>query len=181
MEEINLKEKTIRIFVSYSNRDRKLKDILVKGVREHLGTRAGFKYEFWSDQAIDMGADWHGEIKENIRNSDVAILLVSASFAASPYIRKVELEEFLEKMKGGRFLMLPVLVRSFDFMAFRELAGFQFFKAYYREYGFMVPGDRDRFMPFDVLGEDEGVEDRWLNEYYKNLADGVERAVRGRF
>ncbi|RFM30966.1 leucine-rich repeat domain-containing protein [Chitinophaga silvisoli] len=181
MEQLNLKEKTIRIFVSYSSRDRKLKEMLVNGLREHLVTRPGFNYEFWSDQAIDMGADWHGEIKENIRNSDVAILLVSASFAASPYIRKEELEEFLEKMKVGRFVMLPVLVRSFDFMSFRELAGFQFFKAYYREYGFTAPGDRDRFMAFDVLGEDGGMEDRWLNDYYKNLADGVERAVRGRF
>jgi len=181
MEQTNLKKKIIKVFVSYSSKDAGIQELLIEGLRVHLSTRPGYEFQIWSDKAIDMGADWNGDIKENIRNADVAILLVSASFAASPYIRKEELAEFMEMMKGGQFLLLPVLVRSFDFMSFKELAGFQFFKAYYREYGFTSPTIRDKFMPFDVLAEDAKVENRWLNDYYKNLADMVERAVKGKF
>lgn len=181
MEQANLKKKVIKVFVSYSSKDAGLQELLIEGLRVHLSTRRGYEFQIWSDKAIDMGGDWNADIKENIRNADVAILLVSGSFGASPYIRKEELAEFLEKMKGGQFLLLPVLVRSFDFMSFKELAGFQFFKAYYREYGFTSPAIRDKFMPFDVLAEDAKMENRWLNDYYKNLADMVERAVKGKF
>lgn len=181
MEYSHLKKKVIRVFVSYSSKDKNLQELLIDGLRTHLVARSDYDFQIWSDKAIDMGADWNADIKENIRNADVAILLVSASFAASPYIRKEELEEFMEKMKGGSFLLLPVLVRSFDFMSFKELAGFQFFKAYHREYGFSSPAKRDKFMPFDVLAEDEKVEERWLNDYYKNLADMVYRSVKAKF
>lgn len=35
-------------------------------------------------------------------------------------------------------------------------------------------------MPFDVLADYEKIEERWLNGYYKNLADMVARG-KGRF
>jgi hypothetical protein len=181
MENTIEKKRTIRIFVSYSSRDSKLQELLIGGLRDHLTTRAGFDFQIWSDKAIDMGMDWDADIKENIRNSDVAILLVSASFAASPYVRKEELQEFLQRMKNGNFLLLPVLVRNFDFMSFKELSGLQFFKAYYREYGYTSPLERDKFMPFDVLADNERTEDRRLNDYYKNLADVIYKAISNKF
>jgi Leucine-rich repeat (LRR) protein/GTPase SAR1 family protein len=165
------------IVVVYANKERRLMGILINGVMEHLNAKSGYEFEFRMDQAIDSGPNWRATTQSNIAQADGALVLVSAGLMASSHIRKEELGELFSSISGEGFLILPVLLRNCDFAGFEDLSGLQFFKAYYDDYGYNSPGDRRRFMPFDLLGENERTKEYMLNEYYKNLADMIFRAV----
>jgi TIR domain/C-terminal of Roc, COR, domain len=173
--------KIVKIFVSYSSKDHELQRILIKGLRAHLDNRHAFSFELWTDDAIDMGANWRQSLSDNLQQSQAAIVLVSASFATSKFIREEELGKFLRRKKEDKYLVLPVLMRDFDFKSFEQLTDLQFFKPYYKDYDFTTPTQRDQLMPFDALGENNNTTDRQLNTYYKNLADTIYEAVVNHF
>jgi len=168
--------KEINIFVSYSSKDRDIRKLLVSGLKEHLANRDSFDFHFWDDTAIDMGADWKENIENALKKSDAAILLVSASFAASDFIQKNEFGEFLKRKTENEYLIMPVLVRDYNFLANSRLSVFNFFKTYYNEYGFNDPLKDKVLIPFDEL-----TNQRELNKYYRKLADFIETAVKNHF
>jgi Leucine-rich repeat (LRR) protein/GTPase SAR1 family protein len=174
-------KKIIRIFVSYSNKDLLLQELLVEGLTSHLSNKAEFEFDIRTDQAIDIGAEWDTAIKKNVGEADIAILLVSASFASFPNVKKEELALLLQRMKEDGCLMLPVLMRNYDFASFEHLSGLQFFQVKYRDYGFDAPIYRNKFMPFDMLGENEKTQDNQLNNYYWNLAEKIYSMVAEKF
>ena len=166
-----------RIFISYSNKDKDLRVLLEEGLKSNLAEKAHIQYDIWSDKEIDLGADWKAEIEKEMKESDAAILLVSANFVSSEFIRTNELAEFMKRKAKDKFLIMPVLVRKYDFAEFETLSSLQFFKTCYKEYGFNKPVVRDKLMPFDVLGDDEKTADQQLHSYYANLAEHVHAAV----
>jgi hypothetical protein len=170
-------EKLIKIFISYSSRDRELRELLIEGVKNHLTHRKKIAYELWNDMEIDLGADWKNEIETALLYCDVAILLVSANFASSSFIKEKELAAFFKRKKEERFLILPVLIRNYNFNQFEMLSSLNFFKTYYSEYGFNKPIDRHKLVPFDVLADDEKTSEKQLQDYYKKLADFIHTAV----
>lgn len=174
-------ERPIKLFVSYSSKDLDLQKLLVKELQNHLNSRQGFRFTFWTDNAIDLGANWQETINSNLQNSDGALILVSANFMSSEFIRKEELSEFLRKKKDENYLILPVLVRTFDITQIEHLSGLQFFKTYYKDYGFTKPINRNQLLPFDKLAEDDKTTDAQLNDYFERLADEVHRSIRNRF
>lgn len=167
----------IKIFVSYSSRDRKLKKLLIDGLKSHLSNSVEFAYNFWSDKEIDLGANWKAEIENALKESHVALLLVSAYFASSTFIQEKELADFLKKKKDGRFLILPVLVRKYNFTRLEELSSLNFFKTYQSEYGFNDPLDRNKLMHFDKLAENDRTSEGQLNDYYYHLTNFIDTAV----
>jgi internalin A len=173
--------KDIKIFVSYSSKDKDLCELLVEGLKGHLTHKEGINYITWSDKEIDLGANWKEEIENAMKQCNAAILLVSGSFVASDFINKVELMEFFNRKKEGGFLILPVLVRKYDFGEFEELSSLQFFKTYFHEYGFNKPIDRNKLIPFDVLGDNEKTTDQQLNDYYSKLAEHIHESVSKRY
>jgi hypothetical protein len=173
--------KEVKIFISYSSKDRDLRQLLVDGIKDHLTHTPGFNFIFWTDKQIDIGDNWKEEIDDAIKSSDIALLLVSASFASSKYIQQVELAEFFNRKQAENYLILPVLVRNYEFTHFETLSNLQFFKTYYSSYGFKKPIDRNKLLPFDVLAEDEHSTDKQLQDYYKYLADAIYNVVKNRF
>ena len=174
-------KKEINIFVSYSSKDRALREILVEGLREHLHHRKDFEYKLWADDGIDLGADWQQKIKEALEKSDTALLLVSASFASSKFINAEELPAFFRKKKEEGFLVMPVLLRQFDFEHFEQISALNFFKTYNLEYGFKKPTERNKLLPFDKLGDNDNTTDEKLNLYYSKLAGFIHTAVENHF
>lgn len=68
-------------------------------VRTHLeGLRhsSGFVLEVWDDTKIDPGERWRKKIEAAINRTRVAILVLTAEFLASPFIRSAELPLLLE-------------------------------------------------------------------------------------
>lgn len=172
-------DKEITIFISYCREDSYLKDLLEKGLSNHLSGRVEFRFTFWSDQAIDLGAKWKEEIAKNLQRSKAAILLVSAGFVASEFIQKEEMAEFFRRKKEDGYLILPVLVRNYNYTSFEQLSGLQFFRANPKDYD--KPTSRYDLLPFDALAESDEIWDRQLNEYYKDLADEIYRTVTNHF
>jgi hypothetical protein len=66
-------EKTKRIFVSYSSKDRDIRELLVAGLDEHLKHRNSFNFHLWSDKEIDLGANWKTDIDNALKQSEAAI------------------------------------------------------------------------------------------------------------
>jgi internalin A len=174
-------KKNIKIFVSYSNKDTELKEILIEGIKEHLSNKEKFIYNFWSDKEIDLGADWKNEIEIAMKESDAAILLISSSFASSKFVNKIELATFLKRKREDRFLILPILIHKYDFSEFEKLSSLKLFKTFYSEYGFEKPTVRKKLMPFGVLGEDENTKDEQLQYYYDKLSEHIHRTVSNKF
>jgi GTPase SAR1 family protein len=128
-------KKVIKIFVSYAHEDSSLRELLVKGLTKHLKHRE-IEYLFWTDKDIRLGKEWRAEIEQSLENTEVALLLVSANFAASDFINTDELPEFFKRKQSDGYLIIPVLVREYNFEHFEKLSALNFFCPKYGDYGF---------------------------------------------
>jgi internalin A len=99
-----------RVFISYSSKDARLKDELMtrlKPMRESAGL-----IECWHDRLITPGEEWDGEIKKQLEQADVILLLVSAQFLASDYIRGVEIQRAVELSDASKAQVIPVILEQ---------------------------------------------------------------------
>lgn len=95
------------VFISYSRADREWRSRLVThlGVLERLGL-----IEVWSDNRIGAGSKWEEEIQAALTRAKVAVLLLSPSFLASPFIWDKEMPRIIEHEKAG-MIVLPLIAR----------------------------------------------------------------------
>jgi len=112
-----------RVFISYSSKDARLKDELMarlKPMRESAGL-----IECWHDRLITPGEEWDGEIKSQLEQADVILLLVSAQFLASDYIRGVEIKRAVELSDAQKARVIPVILEKcvWEKEAFGKLNG----------------------------------------------------------
>lgn len=140
MQPENPKKTPVRIFVSYAHRDntavRYVADLM--GLLEgHLRLYTEFKFELWWDPKLLAGSNWESVILEKAEKCHLSLLLVSASFLASPYI----LDKELPILKKNGKPIIPVYLIEYDFRAAdsQGLDKLQFFSAV--EKGAMVSFD----------------------------------------
>jgi len=67
--------------------------------------------DIWVDSRIETGEDWNLKIQEAIEAATVAILLVSADFLTSKFIRNKEVPHILERRKKEGLRIFPVIIR----------------------------------------------------------------------
>lgn len=93
------------VFVSYSHKDKDWKNLL----ESHLRVLEQYYHmETWDDKQIPTGIDFKKKIIEAIDSADAAILLISADFLGSDFIRHQEIPRiFHEKEKD----VFPILLR----------------------------------------------------------------------
>jgi hypothetical protein len=171
----------VKIFVSYCSADRELREYIVEELNVHLKNYEGFTFTLWDDTAIDLGADWETTIENAMAECQAALLLVSPKFAASKYITEKELVEFFKRKKEEGFLIMPMLLRKYNFSRLEQLAKLNFFKTYHSEYGYSKPLLRNKLIPFDKLAEDENITDEKLNLYFNKLGEFIHTAVKNKF
>jgi len=84
----------LRVFLSYSHVDETWKDRLSR----HLAvlTEEGL-LDAWDDRRIGAGADWEAEIRAAMDAAEVAILLISADFLTSRFVRDSEVPRLLQR------------------------------------------------------------------------------------
>jgi hypothetical protein len=99
----------LRLFISYSHEDEKMKNELDK----HLVMlkRSG-KVEVWNDRKLVGGQEWDGEIKKEMQAADIILLLISADFNNSEYIWKEELAHAMQRHEQGTARVVPVILRK---------------------------------------------------------------------
>ncbi len=96
------------VFLSYSLVDEEWRKQLERQLRVLQVEGA---LDVWSDRDIEAGSEWLPEIEAAIERARVAVLLVSADFLTSEFVRRVEIPRFLERRGKGGLKVVPVLVR----------------------------------------------------------------------
>ncbi len=119
---MDLTSQGIHVFVSYAHADRRWLDRLevhLKPLRELC------QLEPWADTRIKPGSKWRDEIRTAVERASVAILLVSADFLASDFIRTDELPPLLEAAEQNGAVILPIIVSPCLFSRIQHLSQFQ--------------------------------------------------------
>jgi len=100
----------MKIFCSYSHKDRKLKERL----EEHLAVlvNAGKISTFWSDDEITTGTEFDPKIRREIDEAGIILLLLSASYCKSVYCWNIEARIALERDENGQAKVIPILMRA---------------------------------------------------------------------
>lgn len=115
--------KRVKIFLSYSHKDRHLCEAL----RKHLTPLIRSKIiAAWWDHAIKPGSNWNHEIIANLSESDIVLFLLSSDFLHSEYIFEEEVGLAVERHRSGKSILVPVMLRQCDiestiFKAFQGL------------------------------------------------------------
>lgn len=107
-------EKKIKIFVSYShdNKDWVEGDIektLIPWLKKQLKRS---NVIFWTDQILanHIGEEYRVNIKKNIDDADIALLLISQEFSTSDFILDYELPWIKEAFDNSRLKIVPLLI-----------------------------------------------------------------------
>ena len=108
------------VFVSYSSKDatrggaKSGNDRLVEEVFAQLYTLQNDDFaEVWRDtKRIRAGDEWLPEIDKALRSADLAIILLSAAFLNSDFIRKHEIPALRKRMAEGSLRIIPVKLEA---------------------------------------------------------------------
>lgn len=109
------------IFICYAHSDEKLHGELVEHLKnlEELGVTA------WSDKKIAVGADWLGEIEAALERCDAAVMLVSAKFLNSKFIKTIEVPALLQARDARGAVVIPLIARTCNWHKIEWLAAMQ--------------------------------------------------------
>lgn len=99
----------VKLFISYSHKDEKLRAELVKHLR--VLRRQGV-IEMWDDRMIPPGEVWGEGISPHLEEADIILLLLSADFLASDYAYSVEVRRALERQANGEARVIPIILRE---------------------------------------------------------------------
>ena len=111
-----------RVFLCYSRANAAWMERLLV----HLGPlHKDNLVDVWSDKRIRPGDDWHAEIDAALAAARFAVLLVSADFYNSVFIRDVELPGLLAASEAGGCKVIPLLVSASRFLSDPALSRFQ--------------------------------------------------------
>lgn len=108
-----------RNFVSDSHADTKPKERLLK----HLAPLDNaVEFDIWTDTKIGGGETWEPAIENALSTTDVAILLVTADFLSSDFIRHKEVPSLLKRRENGGMRLYPILAKPCAWQAVSWLA-----------------------------------------------------------
>lgn len=96
------------VFISYSHEDDQWRRYLERFLRVY--ERDDF-FRSWSDKKLKSGDDWRKGIEVAMNDAKVGVLLVSADFLGSKFIRENELKRLLERKEENSIDLFPVMVR----------------------------------------------------------------------
>lgn len=117
------KKKQLKLFLSYAHEDETLKDELDKSL---IALKRDERISVWQDKNIRGGDQWDDTIKEELRNADMILLLISTDFLNSNYIWNTELKYALQRQEEGKVKVIPIYLRDafIGNMPFKNLQGY---------------------------------------------------------
>lgn len=104
-----MSEHQFSAFICHSHKDARY----LEELRAHLTfPEQHYRLTIWSSQDLEPGARWRQEIDARLASATVGVLLVSAEFLASPFIRQEELPVLLQRAAEGKLVLLSVILRE---------------------------------------------------------------------
>ena len=98
-----------KIFISYSHKDKSWKERLQTQLK--VLELEGY-FSVWDDRQITPGDDWFTEIERELNQAKVAVMLISAEFLTSSFIRTEEIPTLLRRRKREGVRIIPVIIKS---------------------------------------------------------------------
>ncbi|MCP5051745.1 MAG: toll/interleukin-1 receptor domain-containing protein, partial [bacterium] len=144
------------IFISYSHKDETWKDRLVTQLKV---LEMEDYFVVWDDRKIKTGDDWLPEIEKALDEADIAVLMVTADFLTSKFIKEKEIPTLLERREKEGLRVIPVIVKPCPWNAVEWLSKIQ-----------ATPKDGHPLMGFDEFG---------IEKELAALAEKIYRRIRG--
>ncbi len=88
----------VKIFVSYTRSDTGLLEVFKTNLEV---MKMDGLVSWWFDGQIRESAEWDKEIRRELEEADIVVLMVSTEFLSRPYIRGVELSRAIERKAAG--------------------------------------------------------------------------------
>jgi hypothetical protein len=112
----------MQVFVSYSHKDLRW----LERLKVHLTPLSSeYAVDLWDDTRLRPGSRWRQEIRSAVDKANAAILIISADFLASEFIRNDELPPLLLAAEEEGTLILPIIASPSLFLRKTELSKFQ--------------------------------------------------------
>jgi len=102
------RDKTIKLFISYSHADEEHKIQLEKHLKAISRT---LPLSYWSDRHLFAGEPVDEQIFQQLNTADIVLLLVSPDFINSDYCFTKEMERALERYEQEGNVVIPVIIR----------------------------------------------------------------------
>jgi len=115
----------LHIFISYSHKDAEHLKRLKIHLTPYLTEDGDVVDWLWDDTQIQTGSKWFEDIEQALHRIDAAILLISADFLASRFIRENELPPLLEAAEEKGIKVMPVILSPCGFESNKKLSQFQ--------------------------------------------------------
>jgi len=107
-----------KIFLSYSHEDEKW----LKQLKEMMEPA---NLNIWDDEKINPGENWSNEVEDNLKDADIAILLISKSYLASKYIKEKELPFLIKASNKGNLILSWILLADCLYDSITEIKSIQ--------------------------------------------------------
>lgn len=113
-----------KIFISYSHRGNGLawKDRLINALalfeNQHL-------LDFWHDEEMALGENWHERIKASMQSARLAILLLTDEMLKSPFVLQHEFPELARRHREEGLIVAPILCEECDWPGNKWVASLQ--------------------------------------------------------
>jgi len=149
-------EKIIRIFISYSHRDKTYFDVFKNDFQDYANL-PGFRVDTTTDCEIPLGAKWDEFLRSKVHDCHVMLLLVSQTFMNSEYIQVREFGAALKRLKrGDRLIIVPIYFAPCFFHHNTDLAQLQFFKPHGKDFGHPSIGNEFSYTDLCVFNRMDG-------------------------
>lgn len=104
--------KTCKLFISYSKDDVEM--VEKRLIRSLRNLERQNKITIWYDKNLQAGDEWNPEIKKQLQEANIILLMVSPDFIATDYIWDVEIKKAIERHDKGEVKLIPVILRPCD-------------------------------------------------------------------
>lgn len=157
---------SLRVFCSYSHRDEELREEFAPylAILEREGIITA-----WHDRKILAGDEWAQKIDNELKNSNLVLLFISAHFIQSNYAFDIEMKQALEMHDMKRARVVPILLRT------TPLGGSLPFERLQ-----MIPRDRKAVTSWPDRDEAWSVVTTELRELARNMMAAPERPLTAR-
>ena len=102
--------------------------------------------EIWEDTRIKTGDNWKNEIERALKESESAILLLSADFLASDFIMENELPQLLKRAEEEGTRIFQIIISPCCFDETKSLSQFQALNSPSNTLIKMNRGDQERLL-----------------------------------